>query len=145
MRPLALLLALALTAGCLGSTDSDAGGEASPSPATPTPSPEPPSPVSLAVSTSGAYPVNPGFSPSTLTAPAGAEVTVTLTNAESAPLVPHDWVLEGVDGAGTGNVAPGDSASVTFVAPAPGDYVFFCSLGDHRERGMVGTFTVTAA
>ena len=143
MRPLlpVLLLALPLLAGCT-SDDAPADGEPPVATSPATTSPPAADPVTLEVRTSGAYPVNPGFAPATLRAPAGSTVTVKLTNAETAPLVNHDWVLEGVDGAATEILAPGATGEVTFPAPAPGDYVYFCSVGDHRARGMEGTLTV---
>lgn len=100
-------------------------------------------PLSLAVKTTGAYPVNPGFDPKEMAATAGAQVTVTLENAEAAPLIPHDWALEGVEGAKTKSIDPGQKGEITFTAPEAGTYKFFCTLGDHRERGMEGTFVVS--
>lgn len=142
MRPilLVLLLAVPALAGCA----SDEGAGTPPTATTPaaTPTPQAAAPVTLEVRTSGAYPVNPGFAPATLEAPAGATVTVKLTNAETAPVVNHDWVLEGVDGAAVKAVAPGASGEATFTAPAAGEYKYFCSIGDHRQRGMEGTLTV---
>lgn len=99
--------------------------------------------VELAVSTSGQYPVNPGFDPATLSAPAGRTIHLTFTNADTLPLpISHDWVLDGVDGAATETVDNGASTEVTFAAPPPGEYTYFCSVGDHRARGMEGTLTV---
>lgn len=100
-------------------------------------------PVEIAVSTAGVYPANPAFDPATMEAASGANVTITLTNTEPLPLISHNWVLEGVESAETPVLAPGETGSVSFLAPAPGEYAFFCSIGDHRDRGMEGVFTVT--
>jgi plastocyanin len=56
----------------------------------------------------------------------------------------HDFVVErdGEDVAGTDSIAPGDSSSVT-VDLEPGEYVFYCSIADHRAMGMEVTVTVT--
>jgi plastocyanin len=57
----------------------------------------------------------------------------------------HDLVVEqnGNDVAGTdGTVAPGDSTTFT-VTLDPGDYVFYCSIGNHRQMGMELTVRVT--
>ena len=146
MRPvlLVLLLAVPALAGCASDDAAPEGGATPTAPATATaPTAQAAAPAVLEVRTSGAYPVNPGFSPATLTAAAGSVVTVKLTNAETAPLVNHDWVLEGVDGAATKALAPGQTGEATFAAPAPGDYKYFCSIGDHRARGMEGTLTVS--
>lgn len=100
-------------------------------------------PVSLSVGTAGQYPVNPAFEPATLSAPRGAMLNVTFTNAEQLPLFAHNWVLEGVDGAETEAIDAGASTSVTFRGPlSAGDYAYFCSIGDHRDRGMEGVLTI---
>lgn len=138
-------VAVLLLAGCLGAPagededgDGDDGGDEPQDPA--------PAPVSLEVRTTGnalALPLEIGFDPSTLDATTGAEVTVTLQNDDDTSA--HTWTLEGVDGADTGSVAAGESGSTTFVAPAPGEYAFYCAIGDHRDRGQEGSFTVRAA
>lgn len=55
----------------------------------------------------------------------------------------HDWVLEGVENVATEQVNPGTVTSVTFTAWDPGEYTFYCSVGNHREQGMVGTLVVS--
>lgn len=162
MRPPAATLAallLALLAGCAdgggggagGDGGAGAGGGASGgngdgatgtgSPAAPGAS-APPA-VTLEVSATGAYPVNPGFDPATATVPAGAAVHVVFRNEDTVPVVSHNWVVEGVAGAGSDTIAPGETAEFDFVAPAtPGSFAFYCAIGDHRDRGMEGTLTV---
>jgi uncharacterized cupredoxin-like copper-binding protein len=56
----------------------------------------------------------------------------------------HDFVVErdGNDVAGTENIAPGASTTLT-VDLEPGEYVFYCSVADHRAMGMEVTVTVT--
>lgn len=148
MRPALVLLLFAVLAlaGC--ASDTDPSGEADDTTTTTPPTastPAAPAPVTLSVATSGTYPVDPGFAPATLSAPSGAAVTVEFENADQNPVTMHDWVLEGVDGAAVGAIGGGETASATFTAPAPGEYAYFCSIGDHRARGMEGTLTVTAA
>jgi L-ascorbate metabolism protein UlaG (beta-lactamase superfamily) len=53
----------------------------------------------------------------------------------------HDWVVNEFD-ASTSRVSDGESTSVTFVADQTGEFEFYCSVGNHRERGMVGTLIV---
>lgn len=145
-RPrLVLGFALALLlAGCInnpapaGNTTAPPGGSTPPPPSSPAVN----NTVELVVSTSGAYPVNPGFDPVSLTVASRVPVHLVFTNAEQLPLIDHNWVLEGVEGAATDAIAPGASAELRFTAPAPGEYAYFCSVGDHRARGMVGTLTV---
>jgi len=54
----------------------------------------------------------------------------------------HDMVLEGVDGASTATIGPGDTAELT-VSLEAGDYTLYCSLGNHRAQGMEVSFTVS--
>jgi plastocyanin len=56
----------------------------------------------------------------------------------------HDLVVEqdGNDVAGTDPIAPGDSSTLT-VTLEPGEYVFYCSIGNHRAMGMERTVRVT--
>lgn len=53
----------------------------------------------------------------------------------------HDWVVDEFDAA-TEQVRPGTKTSVTFVADKAGTYEYYCSVGSHREQGMVGTLVV---
>jgi plastocyanin len=95
------------------------------------------------------------FTPGSWTVPAGAEVTLTLTNSGS---VQHEWLLMGsgiiitppfdeeavkdnilVDQ----DVDPGQSATVIFTAPAaPGEYEVICGVATHIELGMTGKLIV---
>lgn len=99
--------------------------------------------VTLEVSSVGTYPVNPAYDPATLEAPAGSEITVEFSNEDTSPQSSHDWVLEGVEGASTDTIGTGAHTNVTFMAPEPGDYTYFCSVPGHRDAGMEGTLTIT--
>jgi len=104
------------------------------------------------------------FDTSTLTASSGAEVTLTFSN--NAVSQQHNWVLvqdgtkDAVATAGmtapTTNwvspddahvitnaplVAAGESAQITFTAPAAGKYQFVCTFPGHSAT-MFGTFEV---
>lgn len=95
------------------------------------------------------------YEPESWTVPAGAEVTLTLTNNGS---VEHEWLL--LD-AGVTIVPPfdeeavtdsilvdqdvdaGASATVVFTAPTtPGNYEVVCGVAGHIEGGMTGTLIV---
>lgn len=56
----------------------------------------------------------------------------------------HDLVVEqnGADVASTDSIAPGDTATLT-VTLDPGEYVFYCSIGNHRAMGMELTVQVS--
>ena len=40
------------------------------------------------------------------------------------------------------NIPPGETATFRAELEEPGEYVWYCPVGDHRERGMEGTVTV---
>ena len=93
------------------------------------------------------------FAPGSVTATAGTGVTVTASNIGG---IQHSWVLlnEGEEVtttagitddrvlASTADLEPGQSESITFIAPAPGTYQIVCHISGHTEAGMVGTLTV---
>lgn len=53
----------------------------------------------------------------------------------------HDWVVDEFD-AKTARVSTGNTTSVAFVADKAGTYEYYCSVGTHRQQGMVGTLIV---
>jgi plastocyanin len=73
------------------------------------------------------------------TLPAGA-YTIQVTNNGKAT---HDLVVEkgGTDVAASEKMGPGQSATLQ-VSLDPGQYVFYCSIGNHRAMGMELTVTV---
>lgn len=95
------------------------------------------------------------FEPATWEVPAGAEVTVTLTNSGS---IKHEWVLlkqghtvappfsDAKDGANVlvdQDVETGNTSTFTFTAPTvAGSYEVVCGVPAHIENGMVGTLVV---
>jgi plastocyanin len=56
----------------------------------------------------------------------------------------HDWVVDEFNAA-TDQVMPGTPTSVEFVADQAGEFEYYCSVGQHRENGMVGTLIVEEA
>jgi azurin len=110
------------------------------------------------------------FKPDHLSCPTGADVRLFFHHAGQIIDDPHDWILlkPGTVGAflADADKSPDDTAvipandkamvlaatalcgkqhtvMVEFVAPAPGDYAFVCSVAGHGET-MRGTLTVTA-
>ena len=67
---------------------------------------------------------------------------ITLTNKGNAT---HDLVVErdGEDVGKTEQIGPGETATLE-VTLEEGDYVFYCSVGNHRQMGMEVPVTVTA-
>ncbi len=67
---------------------------------------------------------------------------ITLTNTGNAT---HDLVVErdGEDVGKSEQIGPGETSSFE-VTLEEGDYVFYCSVGNHRQMGMEVPVTVTA-
>ena len=78
-----------------------------------------------------------GYSMNEIRVKEGDTVTVNLTNSGGM----HDWVVDEFNAA-TDVIPAGGATSVTFVADKAGTYEYYCSVGNHRERGMVGTLIV---
>jgi plastocyanin len=76
------------------------------------------------------------FDPAELSIPADTDVTITAINDGA---LPHTFTI--TDAADTGEVAAGESATVTVNLPA-GEYEFICTVPGHADAGMVGTLTV---
>lgn len=79
------------------------------------------------------------FAPSTMTVKKGDTVTVTFKNTEGF----HDFVIDELSGATTSRIKGGEEETITFVADKAGVFEYYCSVGEHRAMGMVGTLTVT--
>ena len=67
----------------------------------------------------------------------GDTVTINFTTVKGL----HDWVVDEF-GAATEKVTDGETSSVTFVADKKGTFEYYCSVGNHRAQGMVGTLVV---
>jgi plastocyanin len=82
------------------------------------------------------------FDPSTFAVPSGSAVSVELSNVGNAP---HDivFVLDSGRVEQSNRIRNGETTTLSFTAPVPpGAYEYYCSVGDHKEQGMVGTLTV---
>jgi cytochrome c oxidase subunit 2 len=80
---------------------------------------------------------NYSFSPNTITVKKGDNVTITFTDDEGF----HNLIIEGYNEK-TQTIRAGNSSVITFTADKTGSFAFYCGVGDHREKGMVGTFIV---
>jgi len=78
------------------------------------------------------------FDKSSLTAKAG-KVTIEMDNPSD---LPHAVEIEGNGVEVAGDTVMKDGVSKATAELKPGDYDFYCPVGNHRDAGMEGTLTV---
>ncbi len=78
------------------------------------------------------------FDPSEIRVNQGDTVKITLTNGST---MPHDWRLDEFNAA-TDIIQPGQEDTIEFVASEAGEFEYYCSVGQHRQMGMVGKLIV---
>ena len=138
------LAALALTVSALAGCGGDDGGSAAETSATTaTSASETPAPTTgTSAETQSITATEADFSISLDqdTLPAGTYDIEVVNDGKAT----HDLVVQrdGADVASSDTIAPGQSTTVS-VALEPGEYVFYCSIGNHRTMGMALTVTVT--
>jgi plastocyanin len=134
----ALLCVTGVLAAC-GDDDEDSGGGGGSAPAA-TESGGGGGGASLSLTAAEPGPEKYAFDPAKLTADAGS-VTIALDNP-SDNKAPHAVEIEGNGVEEVSDTAsPGAKAEVT-ADLEPGEYTFYCPVGDHRSEGMEGTLTV---
>jgi nitrosocyanin len=78
------------------------------------------------------------YKPNVITVKKGDKVKVTMNSVSMM----HDFVIDELNV--KSEVAPsGKAAVVEFTADKAGSFEFYCSVGQHRANGMVGTLVVT--
>ncbi|HVS79795.1 MAG TPA: cupredoxin domain-containing protein [Candidatus Paceibacterota bacterium] len=77
------------------------------------------------------------FTPSTITVNKGDKVKIVFQNTEGT----HSFQIDGYN-VGTQTIAAGQEATVEFTADKAGSFQYYCSVGTHRQMGMVGTLVV---
>lgn len=77
------------------------------------------------------------FSPSTITVNKGDTVKVTFANSGGM----HNVMFDDFS-AGSKTIQSGATDSFQFVADKTGTFQYYCSVGNHKAMGMVGTLTV---
>ena len=78
-----------------------------------------------------------GFSETEIRVKKGDTVEIQFTNEAGF----HDWVIDEFN-AKTKQLKAGESETVTFVADKAGTFEYYCSVGSHRQMGMVGKLIV---
>lgn len=53
----------------------------------------------------------------------------------------HDWRVDEFQAA-TRKIQAGDQDTIEFIADQAGSFEYYCSVGNHRQMGMVGTLVV---
>jgi len=77
------------------------------------------------------------FSPTEIRVRQGDRVRIVFTSLDGT----HDFVIDELAVA-TQQVSTGQTDAVEFVADQAGNFEFYCSVGNHRAMGMVGTLIV---
>ena len=80
---------------------------------------------------------NYGYSVDEIVVNEGDTVTITMTSTDGF----HDWVVDEFNAAAA-RVTTGNTSQVEFIADKKGTYEYYCSVGNHRQLGMVGTLVV---
>lgn len=77
------------------------------------------------------------FKPNEIKVKKGETVTVKFTNKEGM----HDFVVDEFN-AKTKQIKAGETETISFVADKAGTFEYYCSVGEHRAKGMVGKLIV---
>jgi plastocyanin len=77
------------------------------------------------------------FSPNEIRVKKGDTVKIVFNNTEGF----HDWVLDEFN-VKTKQIPAGQTDTVQFVADKTGTFEYYCSVGKHRQQGMVGKLIV---
>lgn len=77
------------------------------------------------------------FSPDTITVKKGQAIRIALTSVD----MPHNFAVDEFNVKGV-IVSPGQTGNTDFTATKTGTFEFYCSVGNHRQKGMVGKLIV---
>ncbi|HUY70230.1 MAG TPA: cupredoxin domain-containing protein [Candidatus Baltobacteraceae bacterium] len=81
------------------------------------------------------------ITPNVITVKAGESVTINVTNDGT---MVHSFVIPDIS-VSAPDLSPGQSAVLTFTAPAAGNYTYYCPVDSHKTLGMVGTLVVSGS
>jgi len=115
-------------------TDTPELNNPNPNPTTPTPPPV----ATPAVKSFSIVGSDFKFTPNSMTVNKGDTVKITFTNSDENL---HNFVLDQFN-VRTTPAAANKPQTVQFVADKTGSFEFYCSVGNHRQMGMVGTLVV---
>lgn len=78
------------------------------------------------------------YEPAAISAKVGQTVTVVYKNVGAYP---HNFVIDEL-GVKSQTIKSGETETFNFTPSKAGTFAFYCSLPNHREKGMVGTISV---
>lgn len=78
------------------------------------------------------------YEPNIMMANVGQNVTVVYKNTGKYP---HNFVIDEL-GVKSQTIKAGETATFSFTPSKAGSFAFYCSLPNHREKGMIGTVYV---
>lgn len=77
------------------------------------------------------------FLPTEIKVNRGDKIKIILTSQEGF----HDWKIDEFNAA-TNKINTGEQSTVEFIADRVGTFEYYCSVGTHRQMGMVGKLIV---
>lgn len=78
------------------------------------------------------------YTPNVITAKKGEKIRIVMKSVSMM----HDFVIDEL-GVKMPVVKNGDTGTVEFVADKVGSFEYYCSVGQHRANGQIGTITIT--
>ena len=77
------------------------------------------------------------YKPNEIKVKVGEKVTINFKNSGGF----HDFVIDEL-GINSGKIAAGETKEVTFTPTSVGTFEYYCSVGQHRTKGMKGSLIV---
>jgi heme/copper-type cytochrome/quinol oxidase subunit 2 len=78
------------------------------------------------------------YTPNTITVKKGTPVKIVMTSVDMM----HDFVIDELD-VKLPIVQSGNTGEIEFIPETVGEFEYYCSVGEHRANGQVGTLIVT--
>lgn len=82
------------------------------------------------------------YAPNVITVKKGQKVRIDMTSVGDSGMMMHDFNIDELD-VSMDALPEGESGSVEFVADTVGEFEYYCSVGEHRANGQIGTLIVT--
>jgi heme/copper-type cytochrome/quinol oxidase subunit 2 len=81
------------------------------------------------------------YTPNVIRVKKGQKVRVDMTSVGDSGMMMHDFTIDELD-VSMEKVPEGESGTVEFVADTVGEFEYYCSVGEHRANGQIGTLIV---